>query len=254
MRIAAQLYTLREHLRTPEQIASSLKKVKEIGYHAVQVSGMGEIRAEALQKLVEQYELTICATHIPYEKLNHHLDEVIAQHRMWNCTYVGLGAMPIHFRSSLDGYVKFAAEANEIGKKLADAGLSFIYHNHHFEFAKFDGRTGMDILLEETDRDAVGFELDVYWVQAGGADPVEWIHKVEGRMDVVHFKDMAVTPEGEQRFAEVGSGNMNFSAIIDACRKTGVQWAAVEQDHCYDKDPFDCLQTSYQYLQRFGFA
>lgn len=110
----------------------------------------------------------------------------------------------------------------------------------------------MDILFEMSDPDSVDFELDVYWVQAGGADPVQWIRKMDGRMKVVHFKDMIVTPDRKQRFSEVGEGNMNFRRIIQACEDIGVEWAAVEQDDCYDRNPFESLQISFANLAKLG--
>ncbi|WP_284644531.1 sugar phosphate isomerase/epimerase family protein [Paenibacillus silviterrae] len=254
MNIAVQLFTLKKFVQTPEDIAASLKRVKEIGYNAVQVSAVGPIDDQALKGIADQNGLTICATHIPYTQLTENLEAVIEKHRVWDCSYVGLGSIPPQYRDSLEGYLTFAQQANEIGKRLADAGLSFIYHNHNFEFTKLNGRLGMDILLEETDPRFVGFELDMYWVQAGGADPAEWIRKVKGRMKVAHFKDMMIYPEREQRFAEVGEGNMNYAAIVEACRSTGVEWAAVEQDNCYDKDPFECLATSYRNLRQLGLS
>lgn len=252
MKLAAQLYTLRDYLRTPEQIETTLGKVKALGYNAVQVSGLGPIDPKLLKQLTDREGLTICATHIGYADMTERLDEVIEKHHLWGCKYVGLGSMPQEFRLSREGYAQFAAKATEIGRRLKSAGLQFIYHNHNFEFVKFNGTTGMDILIEETDPDAVDFELDVYWVQAGGADPVDWIRKVNGRMRVVHLKDMAVTNEREQRFAAVGEGNMNFGRILDACSEIGVEWGPVEQDQCYGRDPFDCLQASYHHLRRLG--
>ncbi|WP_028549760.1 sugar phosphate isomerase/epimerase family protein [Paenibacillus sp. UNC451MF] len=252
MKIAAQLYTLREFLKTPEDIAETLKKVKQIGYNAVQVSGVGPIDNEALKELADREQLTICATHIGYPDLLNNLDSVIQKHKTWGCQYVGLGGLPQEYRTSGEGYAAFAKQASKIGRKLKDAGLTFIYHNHSFEFAKFDGKTGMDILFEESDPTAFDFELDVYWVQAGGADPVEWIRKVNGRMKVVHLKDMAVTGDREQRFAEVGEGNMNFKRILEACNEIGVEWGAVEQDQCYGRNPFESLAISFNNLQKTG--
>ena len=157
--------------------------------------------------------------------------------------------MPQQFRSGREGFIAFAKEFNEISKRIFDQGLKFIYHDHKFEFEKFDGVTGMDLLLDNTDPETFGFELDTYWIQAGGANPVEWIKKVEGRMEVVHFKDMAVKND-RQVYAEIGEGNLNWRAIIDACRETGVRWYAVEQDECL-RDSFESLKMSFTYLEKF---
>jgi sugar phosphate isomerase/epimerase len=252
LKIAAQLYTLREFLKTPEDIAATLKRVKQMGYDSVQVSGVGPIDSIELKALADQEQLTICATHIGYPEFAN-IDEVIKKHQIWDCKYVGLGGLPPEYRTSKEGYAAFAKEFSEIGRKLQAAGLKFIYHNHEFEFVKFDGRTGMDILFEESDPEVFDFELDVHWVQAGGADPVEWIRKVDGRMKVVHLKDWAVTSDRERRFAEVGEGNMNFPAILKACDDIGVEWGAVEQDQCYGSNPFDSLAISLRNLHNLGY-
>ena len=109
----------------------------------------------------------------------------------------------------------------------------------------------MDILFEETDPDTFGFEIDTYWVQCGGADPIQWINKVEGRMQVVHFKDMVVNSEAKSIMAEVGEGNLNWKGIIEACEKTGVEWCPVEQDFC-QRDPFESLAISFNNLKKMG--
>lgn len=251
MRLAAQLYTVRDFLKTPQEIGESLRKIKAIGYNAVQASGVGPIQDEAFKQLADEAGLTICATHVGYDDLLHRMDDMIKKHRIWDCKYVGLGGLPTAYRVDREGYQAFAKQASEFGKKLEAAGLKFIYHNHDFEFAKYGASTGMDVLFEESDA-SVDFELDVYWVQAGGADPIDWIRKVDGRMRVVHLKDMTVTKEREQRFAEIGEGNMNFKGILQACEAIGVEWAAVEQDNCYGRDPFESLAISFRNLTNMG--
>lgn len=248
MKIAAQLYTLREFMKTPSDIQASLNRVKDIGYNAVQVSGIGQIEPAELKQMTDSIGLSICATHVPYTQLQSDMNSLVEMHQHWNCKYVGIGSMPVSYRSSREGYETFAEEVSAFGRELAREGLKLIYHNHNFEYAKFDGVTGMDILIQRFDSAAVDFEIDIYWVQAGGADPVQWIRKVDGRMKVVHLKDMAVTRERSQMFAEVGEGNLNWPTIIQACADTGVEWGAVEQDQC-PGDPFDSLATSLRNLR-----
>lgn len=246
--IAAQLYTLREHLKTPEEMARTLKRVKEIGYEAVQVSGLGPVEPTRLREMADRFGLRICVTHTPFDRIMNDADNVIREHKLWGCEYVGLGAMPAEYRKDMAGYLAFAKEFSEAGKRYAGHGLQLVYHNHRFEFARFGGVTGMEILLRESEPAAFGFEIDTYWVQAGGADPVAWIRKVKGRMGVIHLKDMAIVDD-QQVFAEIGQGNLNWTAVIEACRETGVRWYAVEQDVCR-RDPFESLETSLRYLEK----
>lgn len=246
--IAAQLYTLRDFLKTREDIDKTMRKVKEMGYCAVQLSGLGQVEPFFLHELMIELELKICATHVSYERLTNDIKAVIAEHKLWGCEYVGIGSMPGEFARDKSGYSRFSKTASIIAKELADNGLKLIYHNHNFEFEKFDGLTGLDILLNESDK-TLGFEIDTYWVQAGGASPVQWLKKVAGRIDVVHFKDMAFVENG-QVMAEIGEGNLDWTSIIDICRLIGVKWYAVEQDVCR-RNPFESLAMSFNFMQKF---
>lgn len=251
MNLAAQLYTLRDFCKTPTDIESTFKKVKAIGYNAVQVSGIGPIDPNELKNIAQAAGLEIVATHTGYDRYVSDLEGVIADHKLWGCSYAGIGSMPGQYRGSAEGYKSFAEEFNEIGKKLQAHGIKFVYHNHRFEFERFNGKTGMEIMLENTQPENFGFILDTFWVQAGGCDPIEWIYKLSGRVDCIHFKDMIIIDD-KQEMSEVMEGNLNWNGIFKACSDTGVKWHIVEQDTCR-RDPFDCLATSYNNLKKVGF-
>jgi sugar phosphate isomerase/epimerase len=253
-KIAAQMYTVREFCKTPPAIRESLKKIKDAGYEAVQVSGVGPIGHQEMKDMADEFGLTICATHISFDRLKTETKDVIAQHKLWDCKYVGVGSMPGPYQADKDGFVSFAKEASRYARILKDNGLQFIYHNHSFEFRKFGGVTGLEILLQESDPEVFDFEIDTYWVQHGGADPIEWINKVKGRMDVIHYKDMVIDvidKERRQIMAEIGEGNLNWKGITEACAKNGVKWACVEQDVC-QRDPFESLAISRRNLKNMG--
>ncbi len=244
--IAAQMYTLRDFTQTAEDLRSTFQKVSAMGYEAIQISSIGPIDSKLVKQYADETGLAICATHVSWDRLVNDLEALAAEHKLWKCKYIGLGSLPEEFRTGLESYRKFAKLISEIAIKLKEEhDLQFVYHNHDFEFERFDGITGMEVLLNETDP-AVGFILDLFWVQAGGASPVEWIRKVEGRMQVVHLKDMAII-DRQQVFAEIGEGNMNYGEIITACRETGVEWYVVEQDVCR-RNPFESLEISLRYL------
>jgi sugar phosphate isomerase/epimerase len=159
--------------------------------------------------------------------------------------------MPTPFREEdEDGFRRFAEEATRVGERLHDAGLTFSYHNHSFEFVRFGERTGLDIIYEESDPRYLQAEIDTYWVQHGGGDPAAWIRRMKDRMPVVHLKDMVIV-DGEQAMAEIGEGNLNWPAVLQACQEAGVEWYAVEQDICR-RDPFESLRISYRNLRAMG--
>lgn len=139
--VAAQLYTLREFLKTPDQIAAGLKKVRQLGYEAVQVSGLGPIEPARLKEAAGAAGVRIIATHTGFNHIRQQPEAVIAEHQLWGCRHVAIGGLPAEYRSE-EGYHRFAREASEAAKPLVAAGLTFSYHNHSFELERFGGRTG----------------------------------------------------------------------------------------------------------------
>ena len=247
--LAAQLYTLRDFCKTPKDLAESLAKVKKIGYDVVQVSGIGPISYPDLKKILDDTGITVCATHIPYQRMVDETEKVIEEHYLIECKYPAIGGLPDEYRNA-QGYAKFAKEATEVGKKLAKGGLRFGYHNHSFELERYGERTGLQILYEDSDPLYFKAEIDTYWIQHGGVDPAWWIERLAGRIPLVHLKDMTVR-KGTPIMAEVGEGNLNWPAIIAACKRAGVEWYIVEQDTC-ERDPFESLAISFRNLKAMG--
>jgi len=252
-RLAAQLYTVREFTQTPDGLASTLERVRAIGYTAVQLSAIGPIGVDQVRSMLDDAGLVACNTHVPFDRLQHDLPVVIDEHRTLRCRHLAVGSIDRVYRADgAAGYRRFAHEAEEIGRRLADAGMTFSYHHHGFEFERFPGTPGtaLEIIFGETEPRYVQAELDTYWIQYGGGDPVWWIRRMERRMPVVHLKDMAIQ-RNEQIMTEVGTGNLNWPAILDACRAARVEWYAVEQDVC-QRDPFESLAISYANLALMG--
>jgi len=178
-KLAAQLYTVRDYTKTAEDFRATIKKVADIGYTAVQVSGIGPIPHEEVKAITDESGLTICITHVGFDYLQNDTEAAIAQHKLWNCPNVAVGSMPGPYREGgLESFKRFAKDATEVGRKLADAGLTFSYHNHSFEFVRFGDRTGLDVIYEESDPRYLQAEIDTYWVQHGGGDSIAWIKKM----------------------------------------------------------------------------
>ena len=247
--LAAQLYTVRDFTNTPADITTTMKKVKQLGYDAVQCSALGVIDAHELKRIVDGEGLTICATHTDYGRMRNEPQAVIDEHNLWGCKHAAIGGLPQEYRSA-EGYARFAKDASEVAKRLAEGGLTFSYHNHSFELERFNGRTGLEILYEDSDPKYFNSELDTYWIQHGGGDSAAWIRQLKGRAHIIHLKDMVMDGR-TQLFAEVGEGNLNWSAILDACKEADVEWYIVEQDTC-QRDPFESLGISLRNLKEMG--
>ncbi|MCA0757232.1 sugar phosphate isomerase/epimerase [Paenibacillus sp. N4] len=247
----AQLYTIRDHVKTPEAIDESFRKLREIGYTTIQASGLGPIPADELAAIARSHELKIVLTHTSYARFTEDLDGVIKDHHTLGCGLAGIGGLPVPYRNE-EGYYSFAKKFKEIADELGRNGLKFSYHNHQFEFQKHDGKLGMDILMEKTNPETFLFTLDTYWVQAGGADPGTWIRKLKGRIEAIHLKDMTIIDE-KQIMAEIMEGNLSWPDIFRACEEAGVKWYLVERD-AGPTEAFDSLRISYNNLKEAGFA
>ncbi|CAN5447113.1 sugar phosphate isomerase/epimerase [soil metagenome] len=251
--IAAQLYTLRDFCKTPADIAASLKKVRQIGYEAVQVSGIGKIDPAELQSILKNEGLTCCVTHTGIDRLKAEPEAVVAEHKLWDCHYTAIGGFGWGEQTTAT-WIENAKNLSAVASTLAKMGLPVGYHNHSHELSKYNGKTGLDIILETFDK-LVWFEIDTYWITHGGGDPIAWINKVAGRIPCIHLKDMAIAFDGKQynqQMAPVGEGNLNFPGIIEAAKKAGTKWFIVEQDNCNGRDPFECLASSFKYLKSLG--
>ena len=247
--IAATLYTVREFTQTPKDLATTLEKIKAIGYDAVQLSALGPMEPEQIRKMLDETGLTVAATHTDYNRLRNEPDKVIEEHQTLGCKYVAIGSIPQEYRHE-EGYYQFAKEASEGAARLQTGGLVFGYHNHSFELEKFQGRTALEILYSESDPRLFTSEIDTYWIQHGGGDPALWIRDLKGRAPLVHLKDMVIK-DGQPIYAEVGEGNLNWPAILEACVEAEVIWYIVEQDIC-QRDPFESLAISLRNLKTMG--
>ncbi|MFB3892122.1 MAG: sugar phosphate isomerase/epimerase family protein [Phycisphaerae bacterium] len=250
--LGAQLYTVRQFCKTIAEAAESLKKVAAIGYTAVQLSGFGPAKPEEVAKVVTDAGLAMAATHVGWDQLRDKTDEVIAQHKLWNCRHIAIGGLWGEY-FTLDGMKRFRDELAVVAPKLAAEGMDFSYHNHSHELARFGGRTWLERLYETIPAEHLKAELDTYWIAHGGGSPAAWIARYPGRQPLLHLKDMAVSLEPrEQRFAEIGEGNLDWPGILKAASKAGVEWYLVEQDQSYGRDPFESLAISYRNLKAMG--
>ncbi len=236
--IALQLYTVRGAMETPAQVPETLKKVADIGYTTVEAAGLAGMAPAEFCQACDGAGLQILSNHASWPELRDNPAEAIATLKTLGAKLTASGS-PAEYHSA-DGYAEFAQETSAIARELAAAGITYMYHNHAHEYALFDGRTAMEIMAEAGDPQYFKFQLDVHWVQRGGASPVAWINRLADRIATLHCKDMSVTPQSEPLFEPVGAGNLDWPGIIAAARAVGVDYYIVEQDICQ----LDCFQSA----------
>ncbi len=252
MEIGAQFYTLREFCKTTEALAETLKKVADIGYKTVQLSGVCPYDPTWMKEQLDKNGLRCVLTHVNFNGSN--TCQLIADHNILECDYVGLGGYSVFWKKEdpvpLPQIVPgFTEQYGPIAKELYKGGKYFMYHNHHYEFQKVNGKTLIEQFAEAIPAELMGFTLDTYWVQVGGGDPAAWLERLAGRVPCIHLKDCGFGPT----MLPIGEGNINFDRVFTAAEAAGTKYMLVEQDNCNGEDPFDCLKRSYDYLHACGF-
>ncbi len=242
--IALQPYSIREELN--DDFFGSFARVAEIGYQGVEIGMPPEgVTVKEMKTRLADLGLQAISCHAGLEQLTNDLSTVTDFVNEMGGKYIVLS----HRFDTKKEVLESAQLFNNIGRAAKDDGIQFLYHNHDWEFIKFDGQYALDLLLQETDPDLVKMELDTYWVQKGGENPAEYLRKLKNRCPLLHVKDME---KGEEQFfAEVGEGILDFQEIIQAAAEVGTEWLVVEQDLCR-RPVFESIEISYRNLSNMG--
>ena len=244
--VAAQLYTVQDHINTQSALAATLRRIKKIGYAAVELVEF-EVPAAEIKKMLDDSGLVACSMHTSGESLFGNTNSVADMLSEVGAKFAALpspGAI-----ATIASVRSIAKKLDKAGGILAKAGISLTYHNHANEFVKYQGKTILEAIYELTSPSNLKAELDTYWVQAGGGDSIAWVKQLKGRLPLLHLKDYGVDLQMNPRFEEIGSGNLDWPSIVKAAKSAGCKWYIVEQDSFWERnDPFKSLKMSYDYI------
>jgi sugar phosphate isomerase/epimerase len=258
VQIAAQLYTLRDFLKTPADIAAAMPRVRKAGYATAQISGVGPIDPAELRRIMLDAGVEPIGAHVGVDQFRNDLAGTIATCRQWGIGYVAIPWLDCSKLTTVADWKVLAKEFNAFGKACASEGIVLQYHNHMFEFEKFgvkNGRGGMtflEMLFKYTNPKYLQAELDLGWVARGNENLVAWIGRMKGRLDQVHLKDWGVKAN-QPVWRAVGEGGIDWPPVLKACKAAGTTCFIVEQDACpITNDPFLSLAVSRQNLKKMG--
>lgn len=225
MKFGLQLYSVRDYME--KGCESTLAAVKEMGYHYAELAGTAGKTPEEFKKVLDNAGIEPVSAHFGLDAVTEETNRIIEEAQLFGIKQV---VMPHTHFEERDGWVQAAKALDAAGEKLREAGVTLSYHNHGHELSMtFDGQRVLDLILDTASPDNLKAELDVCWVQYGGADPAAYLGKYAGRCPLVHIKDMA--PEGSKLpYTELGQGVVDFDAVFEAAGAAGVQWYIVEQD------------------------
>lgn len=261
-----QLYTINEAMK--EDPAASLKKLREIGYLEVESAGFGSHSAKEFRGLLNDAGVTCPSAHLQFKpddlgpafEAAHALGSTFAVCSIMRSQVLGPDATKETLASgiTLDEAKRTAEMSNRFGEAAHKAGLQFVYHNHHFEFADVgEGMSGYDLILKETDPRLVKFQIDCGWMIFAGHDPISYFKKYPRRFPMIHVKDFLPRESGDSgmRGAELGHGSVDYRPIFAAGAKAGLQHYFVEQEGPFARmPPIESAKVDYEYLRSIGMA
>jgi len=283
--IGVQMYSLRPDTVPNYDVYESLAKLSDIGYRCVEVSmvPLNDKNLKGFRRAIDELGFRVAALSAGTSPSPMGFDcdltdpddvkKTIDAAKYLDCSMLRIGAMPLESRFSLQAAVDYAKQVDEYACRLREQGIDLYYHNHHFEFCRYNGQLLLDIIRDNTRH--LGFELDIHWIQRGGMDPVTVINRYANRIRLLHLKDYRIAamkqPEGDFsseetikkayaalndiiQFAEVGEGTLDIPACIEAGLEGGSEYFLVEQDLSYGRDPYDCLKTSHDNLVKMGYG
>lgn len=248
-RVALQAYTVRQEMA--RDFAGTLEAIARMGYPAVQLAWFAANTPETpeIKRLLDDLGLAVAGCHVLLEDLEARLDWEVDR-----CLQLGTPDVVVPYlaparRGGRAEYQQLAEILNRMGARCKELGARLSYHNHDFEYARFDGEAAIDILLGATDPELVFFEPDVYWIRFAGADPAAVIRQYAGRCPLIHLKDMTAGPT--PTFAEIGEGIIDFAPIFAAAEEGGAEWYIAEQDWTA-RPPLDAAAVSLKHLKAWG--
>lgn len=255
------LYTVRDAMGKDPK--GTLKAVADAGYAYVEAANYSDgkfygMTPAEFKSYLGSLGLTAKSAHMGMVNMEN-ADQLIADVKAAGISYFVIPVPPMGMftfdqatksmamKGTADELVKIM---DTLGEKCHNAGIKLLYHNHDFEFKPLaDGTVIEDVLLEKCNPKYVNFQMDLFWVTKAEVDPLAYFEKYPGRFKAWHVKDM----NNEGQFAPVGTGHIDFKRILDAKKKSGMEFYLVEQDNTFGLDPLEAIKISHEGLQKFGF-
>jgi sugar phosphate isomerase/epimerase len=246
--LSIQLYTL----RSLGELDRVLDAVKQAGYVHVETVGSHLDEAAIVHAELDARRLKVSSSHVSLSALRERPDAVLRACRTLGCNQLFMPAVPPEQRQSGSPFWRaLGRELGEIAERMRSQGITFGYHNHHWELAPKDGvKTALELIFEASEGSPLSWQVDIAWLVRGGADPKEWMDRYRGRVVSAHVKDIAPPGRNEDQdgWADVGAGVLDWRDLWPAARAAGARWMVVEHDK--PADPAETARASYAFISR----
>ena len=254
-----QLYTVRDAME--KDPVGTLKALKERGYLHFESYGYDAdtktyygYEPEAFKTILSDLGLRTTSGHYGMATLLEanekdqaaYIESCIEGATRLGDPYIVFPKLPEAYHS-VEGYAQLVKRLNQMGKQITDAGLGFAYHNFGFDFDAYDGRTGIDWVIEETNPEWVKLEVDFYWLmRAGVMTADELVEKAPGRMPLWHIKDMHKVSKD---YTELGNGSIDYTKILPDPIRSGLEWFYIEQGGNFSETSMKSVEVSANFFK-----
>jgi Sugar phosphate isomerases/epimerases len=254
--VGLQLYSLRDQFA--KDLPATLDQVRSFGIEYVELAGTYNLTPEKFKALLDSKGLKPISGHFSFEQLRDHVEDVARDAKTLGLQYVGCAWIPHNDPFDEKACREAIRVFNRAGEALAKHGLKFFYHTHGYEFHPYGNATLFDLMMAETKPAFVRYQMDVFWIVHPGQDPVKLFEKYGSRFELMHVKDMKKgTPTGlltghsdVNNDVAVGTGVMNWPAILKAAKKAGVKWYFLEDE---SQNVVEQIPQSLRYLEQVKF-
>lgn len=274
LKVGLQLYSIRDKMEA--NMEDALRAVKEMGYDYVEFAGYFGKTAMEVKELLDKIGLRCISVHQTYDVFLEKPEENVEYIKTIGAKFCAIPWMGIENHKGYPEFEKSVEEIKKVAELLKNNGITMLYHNHDFEFEKYEDKYLFDWLYETVGLDLLKPEIDTCWVKYAGEEPCRYLEKYADDIDIVHLKDFTCKEfaggpvyalidslgkenksensreANEFRFKHLGGGLQNFEEILKSVEKTAAEYVVVEQDQWYDEDSLELARKSREYLKTLG--
>lgn len=268
MPIGYQLYSARQEME--RDLEGTLRTVKGLGFDGVEFAGFFGRSAAEMKTLLRETGLKAVSSHVPVQMIQANPEDVVKFHKELGCPYIAVPYLAEGDRPGAPGFAGTLAMLYRFGALCKNHGITLLYHNHDFEFAKVSGIYGLDFIYKAIPEELLQTEIDTCWVKYAGVDPMTYLASYQGRAPLVHIKDFVSDNAGRTPYALIGMedsgeidrtgfsyrpfghGAQDAEGLLEAASGAGAQWLILEQDEPYGDSPFEDARLGMETFTRLG--
>ena len=269
-KLGLQLYSVRKDMEN--DFEGTLKKVAEMGYEYVEFAGYFGKTAKEVKELLEKYNLKCISVHQNIDLFLEEGQKAVDYLKTFGVKYAVVPWYAADKQKGTPDWEETVSRFKKVSKLLKENDMYLLYHNHDFEFAKYQDKYLLDWIYEEIGLDCIKPEFDTCWIHYAGVDPCEYMMKYNGHVDIVHLKDFTckelcggpayalidktgntkpkpTRAENDFMFRPLGMGRQNIPEILKTCEKLNAEYLIVEQDESVDRPALEAAKISIDYLK-----